>query len=195
MSVGAVSWLDQVRRFGLATGRAARRRLIRRAAVGLALLFAAVAGTTERDLHDYWDTRCRDCHGDAGAFARRTLRVEDGVLVGAHHTKDLDRFLRNHYLTDDLLRPVTAMLTAQVQSAPLFRNHCSGCHGSAAEFARRSLVLRGGVLTGVTSARPVADLLRNHGGLAPAEVDAMVTTLTRVLGEVAAPGTPGREGR
>lgn len=167
----------------------------RRAALGFALLFAAAAGANERDLHDYWDTRCRDCHGDAGAFARRTLRVENGVLVGAHHVKNLEVFLRNHYLTDELLRPVTAMLTAQVQSAPLFRNHCSACHGSAAEFARRSLVLRGGVLSGVVSAKPVAELLRSHGGLAPAEAGAVVTTLTRVLGEVAGPAAPSREGR
>lgn len=158
-----------------------------RIAILLALLAAASAGTAGRDLHDYWDTRCRDCHGDAGAFARRTLRVENGVLAGTHHVKGLETFLRNHYLTDDLVQPVMAMLTAQVQTAPLYRSRCSNCHGSAAEFARRSLVLRGGVLTGVASAKPVAEVLRSHGGLTPAEAATMVATLTRVLGETGSP--------
>ena len=45
----------------------------------------APAAGVGRDLHDYWDGRCKDCHGDAGPFARRTLRVEQGRLVGTHH--------------------------------------------------------------------------------------------------------------
>lgn len=150
----------------------------------LLALAASGIGAVDRDLHDYWDTRCRECHGDAGAFARRTLRVENGRLVGTHHTNDLDRFLRNHYLTDELVAPVTAMLTAQAQTAPRFRTHCAGCHGSAAEFARRSLALRNDVLIGKATGRPVVQTLREHGGLAPADADAMVGTLTRVLGEV-----------
>ena len=66
-----------------------------------------------RDLHAFWDGRCRDCHGDAGEFARRTLRVERERLLGVHHVDDLERFLRNHYLPDELVAPVTAMLKAK----------------------------------------------------------------------------------
>lgn len=164
-------------------------------AITLALAATASVGVSERDLHDYWDTRCRHCHGHAGAFARRTLRVEKGRLVGAHHAKNLDQFLRNHYLTDELVAPVTAMLTAQTQTAPRFRTHCAGCHDTAAEFARRSLTLRANVLTGTASGRPVAETLRDHGGLAPSDAAAMVETLTRVLGEVVKPTEPRAVGR
>jgi mono/diheme cytochrome c family protein len=161
----------------------------------LALASAVGTGAADRDLHDYWDTRCRGCHGHAGAFARSTLRVDKGRLVGAHHATNLDQFLRNHYLTDELVAPVTAMLTAQVQTLPRFQTHCAGCHDSAAEFARRSLTLRAEVLTGKAGGRPVAETLREHGGLAPVDAAAMVDTLTRVLGEVGTPSEPRAVGR
>lgn len=156
--------------------------------LGVAVLLAsatlAPAMPGARDLHAYWDGRCKDCHGDSAAFARSTLRVLDGRLLGRHHVDDLAVFLGNHYLADELVAPVTAMLTAQVTTAPLFKAHCGGCHGSAAEFARKSLRMQDGQLIGKDSGRAVADYLRSHGGLAPADVPALVDTLRRVLGEV-----------
>ncbi len=140
-----------------------------------------------RDLHDYWDTRCKDCHGDAGDFARRTLHVEQGRLAGRHHgAADLDRFMRNHYLTDELVAPVTAMLLAQTVTAPLFQERCGACHDTASAFARMSLTMQGGLLIGKASGRAVQEVLRSHGGVAPAEIAPMVETLTRVFGEVGA---------
>lgn len=139
-----------------------------------------------RDLHAYWNGRCQGCHGHAGDFARRTLRVEGGLLVGTHHASAaaLQLFLKNHYLTADLLAPVTAMLTAQVTTAALFNRHCAGCHGTAAAFARESLSWRDGVLTGKKSGRAVEAKLHVHGGLAPADASEVVKTLARVMGEV-----------
>lgn len=145
---------------------------------------AAAAPPSPPDLHAYWDGRCKDCHGESAAFVRSTLRVQDGRLLGRSHGSGLAVFLGNHYLADELVAPVMAMLTAQASSAPLFKEHCSGCHGTAAAFARKSLMLQGGQLTGRASGRWVADYLKSHGGLTPAEVPAMVNTLKRVLGEV-----------
>lgn len=142
---------------------------------------AAAAG---RDLHDYWDGRCKDCHGDAGAFARRTLRVEAGRLVGTHHGANLEQFLHNHYLADELVAPVMQMLLAQATASPVFKEKCSECHGSASDFARKALAMQDGTLIGRASQRPVQDYLRRHGGLAPEQVTPMVKTLERVLGEV-----------
>lgn len=149
---------------------------------------AAAAGEPARDLHAYWHDRCLPCHAEAGAFARSTLAVVDGKLVGRHHRDDLGRFLRQHYLSDDLVAPVMAMLAAQAAAAPRFKDQCSGCHGSAAEFARKSLRIEQGVLRGRSSGKPVADTLAQHGGLAPADVPAMVKTLQRVVSEVRADG-------
>ncbi|MBK7263888.1 MAG: hypothetical protein IPI03_19360 [Rubrivivax sp.] len=141
-----------------------------------------------RDLHEHWDSRCKSCHGDSAAFARSTLRVEQGRLLGRHHVADLPKFLHNHHLADDLVAPVSAMLMAQVNTKPLFKTHCAGCHDSAAALARRSLLMHGAVLTGKINQRPVADFLRRHGGLAATEVAPMVTTLRRVLAEIGGGG-------
>lgn len=152
-----------------------------------ALTIALLLATPVRagpDLHDYWDGRCRACHGDAGAFARSTLRVENGRLLGRHHTEGLATFLRQHYLNDELLVPVMQMLQAQVTTSPVFKDKCAGCHGSASAFARESLEMRGGVLIGRSTQRPVRDTLQRHGKLKPEQVAPMVATLERVLGEV-----------
>lgn len=159
------------------------RTLVALLALLAAPMFAPVAWAAT-DLHAYWDARCRECHGDAAAFARSTLRVEGGRLLGRHHADGLATFLRNHYLTDDLVAPVLQMLQAQATTAPLFKEKCAGCHGSASAFARESLEMRGGVLIGRASQRPVRDYLQQHGKLAPSQVAPMVATLERVLGEV-----------
>jgi mono/diheme cytochrome c family protein len=138
------------------------------------------------DLHAYWDDRCRGCHGHAGDFARRTLSVDSGQLIGKHHTQasTLQLFLKNHYLKADLLTPVTTMLTEQATTKPLFNQHCAGCHGTAASFARESLSWREGVLAGKKTGRAVEATLRTHGGLAPGDAAEVVKTLARVTSEV-----------
>ena len=136
------------------------------------------------DLHAHWDQRCQSCHGHAGAFARRFLRIENDQLVGAHHNSNLDAFLRNHYLNDELVAPVTAMLKAQVASRPLFNQKCAGCHGTAAEFARLSLLIKDGVLIRKSNGRKVVDDLASHGRLKPDEVQIVIDSLTRVRLEV-----------
>lgn len=155
--------------------------------LGVLLASAASTASSAVDLHDYWDQRCQACHGHSSAFARRFLRVEKGRLVGVHHRDDLDRFLRNHYLTDSLVAPVSAMLAAQVTTPPLFGQKCARCHGTAAEFARKSLAISGGALTSAPSGRKVADTLATHGGLEPREVPVVVDSLTRVRNEVSHP--------
>jgi cytochrome c5 len=151
-------------------------------ALAAAALLAPAAGAV--DLHDYWDSRCRECHGESAAFARSTLRVEGGRLLGRHHSEGLATFLRNHYLTDDLVAPVLQMLQAQATTSPVFKEKCAGCHGSASSFARESLEMRAGVLTGRSTQRPVREYLQRHGKLPPEQVGPMVATLERVLGEV-----------
>ncbi|MFO1329464.1 MAG: hypothetical protein U1F56_19045 [Rubrivivax sp.] len=136
------------------------------------------------DLHAYWDSRCAGCHGDAGEFARRTLRVEGGKLLGYHQGERLERFLRQHYLADALVPRVMAMLQAQVETEPLFAGQCRRCHGPASAFARQSLQWRDGVLTGREAGRPVQETLRRHGGLDADEAARMLRTLARLLDEV-----------
>lgn len=150
-----------------------------------ALLLALTAvGAAAADLHAYWDGRCGSCHGDSATFARSTLALRDGRLVGRHHVDDLPRFVRQHGLPEPLVEPVLAMLAAQVATPPLYAGACQGCHGKAAELARESLVWRGGVLVGRKRGAPVVELLRDHGGLGEAEQAVVVRTLERVRREV-----------
>lgn len=136
------------------------------------------------DLHAFWDDRCQSCHGHAGDFARSSLTVRDGRLVGRHHDRDLPDFLRHHGVAADLVEPVTAMLAAQAASAPRYASACRDCHGPAADFARQALHFDAGILRARASGRPVAEVLPSHGGLAPDEQAAMLQTLMRVRREV-----------
>jgi hypothetical protein len=157
------------------------------ALLALAWVCASIATPSRAaplDLHDQWDQRCKVCHGHAGDFARRWLTVEQGHLVGHHHSANLGAFLRNHYLADDLVEPMMQMLTAQATQEPVFKSRCARCHGVAAEFARRSLDLRNGTLHGRSSGKQVSDYLTSHGGLGAAEIAPMVDVLTRVRNEV-----------
>jgi hypothetical protein len=138
------------------------------------------------DLHWFWDQRCHECHGHAGDFARSQLRVEQGRLVGRHHTQDLRLFLGQHQNGGAYASEMYDMLLAQAETAPLFQQKCARCHQSAAEFARSSLVEIDGVVSGRDSRRPIADILQKHGKLTSEEVPIVVESLTRVLKEVGA---------
>lgn len=140
------------------------------------------------DLHAYWDDRCKSCHRDAGEFARSSLSVDaSGRLVGRHHGTQLPVFLRQHYLNDDMVDPVMAMLRAQAGTpVPVFKQKCASCHESAAALVRGSLEMRQGTLVAKSDGRPLAQLLQKHGGLDPSEIAPMVKTLERVWGEVGA---------
>ena len=153
------------------------------------LVFASLssAAPAEVDLHDYWDQRCSYCHGHSSEFARRFLRVDQGRLRGVHRRDDLDVFLRNHYLTEQLVAPVRAMLMAQLTTKPLFGEKCAGCHGTAAAFARQSLGVVNGVLVGTASGIKVVDYLASHGRLESHDVPIIVDTLRRVRDEVTSP--------
>lgn len=154
------------------------------AAGGLAAVLALPAAAAPLDLHEHWHQRCTACHGHAGDFARRWLRVEAGQLQGHHHRDDLPTFLRQHYVADELVQPMLQMLAAQAGEPETFKTRCARCHGTAAEFARTALTLQGGVLHGRASGRPVAAYLATHGGLAADEVPTLVRTLERVQREV-----------
>jgi hypothetical protein len=149
------------------------------------VLAAAGAGNAGAvDLHQHWDRNCANCHGHAAAFARRFLTMKDGKLQGRHHVDNLEGFLGNHYITRDLIVPITGMLAAQVTTEPRFRDECGRCHGSAAALARQSLSLHNGVLVSRKSGRTIAEFLPGHAGIKPADVPFFIDALTRVAAEV-----------
>ncbi len=148
------------------------------------LLARALPAADAVDLHRLWDGRCAECHGHSAEFARSLLTVNEGRLAGRHHRDDLATFLHNHYLAGSHVDEVYAMLLAQVVTPPRFAEECRTCHGSAADFARDSLVFRDGVLHGRASGEPVRAFLAGHRGLEDADAEFFAEMLDRVAREV-----------
>ncbi len=151
--------------------------------LAIVVLLIGSGAASAADIHLYWENHCLECHGHAGAFARDRLTVEGGVLVSDRWGSGLDRFLANHHTTPATLEPIIAMLTAQVESPPLYAEHCSGCHGIAADLVRDSVERRDDVLYGRPSGRPLARFLARHGGLASDEIPVVLESLDRLVDE------------
>ena len=139
------------------------------------------------DLHWLWDKTCFTCHGHAGEFSRTFLKVVDGQLQGPLHKETFRLFLQNHYHAGREVDTVYSMLLAQVNTEPRFKKECSGCHKSAAEFVRESLVLREGVLYSKKSDSPTRGFLENHRGLKQEDVEFYMKQLTRLANEIYRP--------
>jgi hypothetical protein len=153
----------------------------------LAFLLSAAVFTTNAlavDLHKLWDSRCSECHGHSGEFARKYLTVEDGQVIGQHPTRRVRLFLENHYPPGGQVEAIYLMLKAQTETGPRFKDECGRCHKTAAEFVRGSIVVRNDQLYGVDSNEPVADFLLGHRELSAEDADFFSSLLARVVAEV-----------
>jgi hypothetical protein len=168
------------------------RKRINPAFIGCVLLLCSLGatclGATERiDLHALWDDRCAECHGHSGDFARRFLQISDGRLQGRHHVDNLQLFISQHYSTPAQAAAIYAMLQAQTATPPLFRQHCSRCHDSAASLVRSTAILRDGVLLSNHSGQPMHQFLSEHRNLSAQEIDFYHRLLTRIATETGQP--------
>ncbi len=162
-------------------------RLSIQAIVVTAAMVMADVEASGLDLHWLWEDTCADCHGHAGDFSRKFLKVSKGELQGPHHVHDLRRFLSNHYLAGAEVDAVYDMLLAQANSQTRFKDECSSCHETAAIFVRNKLVLRDGALFSRASDRLVRDFLVNHRNLEPEDIAYFMDVLNRVANEVYRP--------
>ena len=155
------------------------------AVIAIALIASSLsAWTAGVDLHRSWDDRCAECHGHAGEFARKHLRVHDGVLVGHHERRDLRQFMQNHYAAGADIEAIYEMLLAQASTEARFKSECGGCHAKASDLVRTNVLRRDGMLFGRSSGKPLAMLLRGHGGLREVDVPFFVQLLDRIEAEV-----------
>lgn len=148
-------------------------------AVALVLLTAA-APAAAADLHRLFEARCAGCHGDAGPFAHQTLA--DRPVTAER----LARFLQRHGggVPADHVQPMAAMLLAQAETPPRFREQCTICHGKAADFVRDRLIARDGALVNRYTGRPAAELLEHHADLTEEGQRFFLDLLTRIEAEV-----------
>ena len=168
------------------------RKRIYRVLIGCILLLCTLGTTclraTERiDLHALWDDRCAECHGHSADFARRFLQISNGRLQGRHHVDNLQLFISRHYSTPAHAAAIYAMLQAQAATPPLFRQHCSRCHDSAASLVRSTAILRDGVLLSNHSGQPMHQFLSEHRNLSAQEIDFYHRLLTRIATETGQP--------
>jgi len=150
----------------------------------ISLLLIPVVTAFATDLHKFWDDRCFSCHGHAGEFSRKFLRVSGSELQGRHHVQDLRLFLKNHFLAGHDVEPIYNMLLAQASILPRFKNECSSCHEKAAKFVRESFILHDGSLYSRKLKIPVRDFLSSHRNLQPEDIDFFMEQLNRIANEV-----------
>jgi hypothetical protein len=148
------------------------------------LMLVTNFSTAGTDLHWLWDNRCAECHGHSADFARQFLQESDGQLEGAHPTRNLKLFLRNHYAPDREVDAIYNMLLAQVNTAPRFQAECSKCHGIASNFIRDTIVLQHGELVGRGSGISVREFMQTHRRLNPDDIEFFMNLLTRIAGEI-----------
>ncbi|WP_294614942.1 hypothetical protein [uncultured Roseovarius sp.] len=152
------------------------------------LILMLVSGTSHAqalDPHDTFEAECLSCHGHAGGFARRYLRL-DGTTPLTSGGETVAEFLVHHRggLPDLVIEQFVAMFRMQLSSGALFANpakRCLFCHDRAHDFAHRKLVLRDGKLFGRYTDRDVAGFLPGHARLTPAEAAEIYTILEGFL--------------
>ena len=131
------------------------------------------------DPHSLFESRCEACHGHAGAFARETLRLSDGVVRGAWTGRDMAAFLPTHRgtLTSEETTSLLDMFRRQITWGGVFQARCRICHDSARALARHHLVIRQGRLLGRYTGGDIADFLAGHGRADAAEQAVLVELL------------------
>ena len=139
------------------------------------------------DLHALWDDRCAECHGHSADFARKYLEVVDGRLQGHHHLQNLDRFLVYHYTPAGEADALYAMLLAQVQTPPRYREQCSRCHRAAADLVRQSILPRQGRLELRGSGLGLDEFMQTHRKLSAEEIKFYLRLFGRLAGEIYRP--------
>ena len=156
--------------------------------LGILLLFLPGAGDArDLDLHALWDNRCAECHGHSAEFARKYLKIADGLLQGQHHIKDLRLFLENHYSPKKQVDAIYQMLLAQTATPPRFRDECRSCHGKASEFLRSSIVLKDDKLILRESGVSMEHFMQRHRGLTQEDIQFYMALFNRLAREIYRP--------
>jgi mono/diheme cytochrome c family protein len=162
------------------------RNRIAIACLGIAVTACALIGEVARaqdaDLHKVFEQRCSQCHGHAGKFARESLQIVDGSVVGSPGL-DLERFLQRHKggLPPEQVRALLDMFRAQIEAGAFFQQNCRICHGSAYDFARLKLIEREGELWGRYSDHLIREFLPGHAGMSNSEASEMTLALIAIL--------------
>ena len=131
------------------------------------------------DPHALFEEKCGRCHEHAGTFARKSLTVENGEVVGLRSGKAALKTLTSHFgkLSDAEAELIVDMFRRQIESGGLYESKCRLCHDPAKNLARQTLIIRHGQLTGRYSGRSIETFLSRHGRLEGDELAVMLDML------------------
>jgi hypothetical protein len=141
-------------------------------------LLLPVAGQAQ-ELHELFEERCGRCHEHAGPFARESLIVTDGQVMGRASGQEVGLFLLGHYgrLTENEIEALRDLFRFQIISSGLYEKRCLNCHESAKTLARSRLLVREDRLVGRYTGRDMAEFLARHGRLSGSEAIFMTEVL------------------
>lgn len=147
----------------------ARQRSIALHVLGALMLVTSCAGPVWAQAvgpHVHWETRCAQCHGPVGDFARKRLSVVDAELRGSEPKRDLREFLRGHHVSSaNVSTSLYEMLLTQAGTEARFQAECRACHGNAVDLVHRHYVVKEGVAYGRTSGSRLDKYLLKHRNL------------------------------
>lgn len=136
------------------------------------------------DPHQIYERNCSGCHvPHAGDFARTTLSVKGGQLVGERSGRDVEAFLGGGH--GRVSQAEAAVLVEQfrniLRTGGIFDRKCRICHDRAVVVARSKLIKCEGKVRGRYSGRDMSDFLTYHGRLEPAEIEKILAMFARQL--------------
>jgi len=136
------------------------------------------------DPHAVYERQCGGCHSaHAGEFARSSLVRRGDRTVGRKTGKEIGRFLADGHggLTAREAEVVAGHLILIMEAKGVFSGQCRICHGRAADFARLTLEIEDGRITGLYSGRDIETFLQNHGRLTDPDRGTVLLMLRRQL--------------
>ncbi len=139
------------------------------------------------DPHALFEEKCGRCHEHAGIFAREKLTIENGEVVGLRSGKPVLKTLTSHFgkLSDAEAELIVDMFRRQILSGGLYQGKCRLCHEPAKDFARQTLIMRHGQLTGRYSGQSIKEFLSYHGRLEGDELALVLDMLAWQLTTIA----------
>ena len=141
--------------------------------VALALGLSVSARAQGVDAHEIYERSCGGCHAPhAGDFARETLSVKDGRVVGQRSGRDVEVFLGKGHggVSPSEANALIQQFRNILRTGGIFDRKCRICHDRAVVLARANLVVCGGKLRGRYSGKDTDEFLSHHGRLEAEEI-------------------------
>ena len=97
--------------------------------------------------------------------------------------KDLERYLRQHYVPSYAFQSIQNLLLNAANSPLQFNSECSHCHGEISGFVEKSIWVRGNRITGLDSGEDLREFLPSHETLKSGDLNFYLKLFARTAGK------------